>query len=54
MLQRIGDVIVICRPGLAVVDSRRMRPALLALVGLHGSLTPQESLVPLLTIDGSP
>ncbi|GAA4353410.1 alkaline phosphatase family protein [Angustibacter luteus] len=50
--ERIGDVVVVCRPGLAVVDSRRMRPALLALVGLHGALTPQESLVPLLTIDG--
>ncbi|WP_426566700.1 alkaline phosphatase family protein [Angustibacter sp. McL0619] len=50
--ERIGDVVVICRPGLAVVDSRRMRPALLALVGLHGSWTPQESLVPLLTLDG--
>jgi hypothetical protein len=49
---RIGDVVVACRPGLAVVDSARMRPALLSLVGLHGSLTPQESLVPLLTLDG--
>ncbi len=49
---RIGEVVVVCRPGLAVVDSRRMRPALLALIGLHGSLTPAESLVPLLTITG--
>lgn len=49
---RIGDVVVACRPGLAVVDSRRMRPALLALVGLHGSVTPEESLVPLLSLYG--
>ncbi len=43
---------VACQPGLAVVDSRRMRPALLALVGLHGSVTPEESLVPLLSLYG--
>jgi type I phosphodiesterase/nucleotide pyrophosphatase len=49
---RIGDVVVVCEPGLAVVDSRRMRPALLALVGLHGAMTPAESLVPLLTLTG--
>jgi hypothetical protein len=52
VLDRIGDVVVACRPGLAVVDSRRMRPALLALVGLHGSVTPEESLVPLLSLYG--
>ncbi len=52
VLDRIGDVVVACLPGLAVVDSRRMRPALLALVGLHGSLTPAESLVPLLSLHG--
>ncbi|MGN6302001.1 MAG: alkaline phosphatase family protein [Angustibacter sp.] len=52
VLDRIGDVVVACRPGLAVVDSRRMRPALLALVGLHGSMTPEESLVPLLSLYG--
>ena len=52
VLPRIGDVVVVCEPGLAVVDSRRMRPELLALVGLHGALTPEESLVPLLTVTG--
>jgi hypothetical protein len=50
VLPRIGDVLVVCEPGMAVVDSQRMRPQLLALVGLHGSWTPQESRVPLLTI----
>jgi len=49
---RIGDVVVVCEPGLAVVDSERMRPALLALVGLHGAMTPQELLVPLITLRG--
>jgi hypothetical protein len=52
VLPRIGDVLVLCRPGLAVVDSRHQRPQLLALIGLHGSLTPAESLVPLLSLDG--
>ena len=53
VLPRIGDVVVACRPGAAVVDSRRQRPELLRLLGLHGSLTPEESLVPLLTVAGS-
>jgi len=53
VLARIGDVVVACRPGTAVVDSRRQRPELLQLLGLHGSLTPEESLVPLLTVAGS-
>lgn len=52
VLPRIGDVVVACRPGLAVVDSRRQRPQVLRLLGLHGSLTPQESLVPLLSVRG--
>lgn len=46
---RIGDVIVTCRAGTAVVDSRTQRPQALQLIGLHGALTPHESLVPLLT-----
>lgn len=50
---RIGDIIVVCGPGAAVVDSRRARPEAMRLIGLHGSLSPQESLVPLLTLAGS-
>lgn len=53
VLPRIGDVVVVCGPQAAVVDSRHQRPQLLALIGLHGALTPQESLVPLLTVAGS-
>jgi hypothetical protein len=44
---RIGDLVVAMRDNFAIVDSRRARPQLLALVGLHGSLTPDESAVPL-------
>ena len=46
-LPRIGDVVVAMRDNFAIVDSRRARPELLALVGLHGSLTPDESAIPL-------
>jgi hypothetical protein len=44
---RIGDLVVAMRDNFAIVDSRRARPPLLALLGLHGSLTPEESAVPL-------
>ena len=44
---RIGDLVVAMRQNFAIVDSRRARPQLLALLGLHGSLTPEESAVPL-------
>jgi hypothetical protein len=46
-LARIGDLVVAMRENFAIVDSRRARPKLLALLGLHGSLTPDESAVPL-------
>jgi hypothetical protein len=48
VLPRIGDVLVSCVDPIAVVDSGRMRPELLALLGLHGSVTPQEAAIPLL------
>ena len=44
---RIGDLVVAMRENFAIVDSRRARPQLLALLGLHGSLTAEESAVPL-------
>jgi hypothetical protein len=47
---RIGDLVVAMRENFAIVDSRRARPQLLALVGLHGSLTPEECAVPLFHI----
>lgn len=50
VLPRIGDVVAAAREHVAVLDSRRMPPDQLALVGLHGSLTPEELLVPLLEL----
>jgi hypothetical protein len=50
---RIGDVLAPCLPGTAVVDTATQRPELLRQVGLHGSLTPEESLVPLFSVRGS-
>jgi Type I phosphodiesterase / nucleotide pyrophosphatase len=50
VLPRIGEVIVAMRENFAIVDSRTARPRLLALLGLHGSLTPGEMAVPLLQV----
>ena len=49
-LPRVGDIVVAMRDNFAIVDSRRARPQLLALLGLHGSLTAEESAVPLVHI----
>lgn len=46
-LARIGDVVVPMRDARAIVDSRHHRPQLLALIGLHGSLTDDEVPVPM-------
>jgi hypothetical protein len=48
--ERIGDLVVAMRDNFAIVDSRRARPQLLALVGLHGSLSADEATVPLFTV----
>ena len=44
----IGDVVVATTGRATVVDSRTQTPASLGLVGVHGSLTRQEMLVPCL------
>ncbi|HVT66727.1 MAG TPA: alkaline phosphatase family protein, partial [Trebonia sp.] len=44
---RIGDVVVAAAGGAAIVASRR-EPKESALIGMHGSLTHAEQLVPLL------
>ncbi|BDO42461.1 nucleotide pyrophosphatase [Cellulomonas sp. NTE-D12] len=44
----IGDVVVATTGRVTVVDSRTQTPASLGLVGVHGSLTRQEMLVPCL------
>lgn len=49
-LPRIGDIIVAFHGSRATVDRRRMRPVLLELLGLHGSLTSQELAVPWLVL----
>jgi Type I phosphodiesterase / nucleotide pyrophosphatase len=53
VLPRIGDVVVATSGEIAVVDSRHQRPQLLALIGLHGSLSVEETAVPLLSVLGS-
>ena len=50
VVDRIGDVVVAMTGRSTVVDSRTQTPASLALAGMHGSLTPDELYVPLLTI----
>ena len=52
-LARIGDVVVATRGRNAVVDSRRARPELLALLGLHGSLSDDEVAVPVVHVPAS-
>lgn len=48
VVERIGDVVVAMTGVSTVVDSRTQTPASMALVGMHGSLTPEELYVPLL------
>lgn len=45
---RIGDLVVLLGPGRAVVDSRRHKPWFIALIGLHGSTTLDETSIPVL------
>lgn len=47
---RIGDILVVMREAIAVVDSRTQRPELLRLLGQHGALTEDEIAVPLITV----
>lgn len=50
VLPRIGDLVVLMAAGHSVVDSRVHRPELIALRGVHGSLTADEVDVPLLSL----
>ena len=47
MAARIGDVVAACAGTWAVVASKA-EPLESSLVGMHGSLTPAEQLVPML------
>jgi hypothetical protein len=46
----VGDVVVAMAGRATVVDSRTQTPASLDLVGVHGSLTRSEMLVPCLVV----
>jgi len=48
-LERIGDVVVICRDRYAIMASQTERHES-ALIGMHGSLTAVEMEVPLITL----
>lgn len=45
---RIGDIVTAMTGAYTVLDSRACRPAFLGLVGHHGSLSDDETLIPLL------
>ncbi|MBR7743447.1 alkaline phosphatase family protein [Phycicoccus sp. BSK3Z-2] len=49
-LARVGDVVAVAGGDFTIVDSRRMRPQLLALLGMHGALTAEELEVPVLHV----
>lgn len=49
---RIGDVVVAMAGRATVVDSRTQSDQAMALIGVHGSLTRDELVVPLLVIEG--
>ncbi|GLW55869.1 alkaline phosphatase family protein [Kitasatospora phosalacinea] len=51
VLPRIGDVVAAARDDIAVVATRS-EPGESQMVGLHGSMTPVEQLVPLLEVRG--
>ena len=47
VVPRIGDVLVAARSRVAYYDERRATPQALAMVGQHGSLSPEELRIPL-------
>jgi hypothetical protein len=51
-LQRIGDVVVICRDETAVFASAHEPPETSRLVGMHGSTTVAETAIPLISVSG--
>ncbi|WP_104164342.1 alkaline phosphatase family protein [Arthrobacter sp. SX1312] len=50
VLPRIGDLLVLAREGIALIDGRRVQPTAFELVGQHGSLTRAERDIPLITL----
>jgi len=49
--ERIGDVVVAMTGRATVVDSRVQSEASMKLIGMHGSLTPNEMLIPVLVAE---
>ena len=47
---RIGDVVVVCRGPVAVLATAHEPPAVARLIGFHGSITPVELEIPLITV----
>ncbi|AUZ87039.1 alkaline phosphatase family protein [Arthrobacter agilis] len=54
VLPRIGDLLVLAREGIALLDGRRVQPAAFDVVGQHGSLTRAEREIPLLVLGKPP
>jgi hypothetical protein len=51
-LARLGDVVVVCTGGAAVLATGYEPPEVAKLIGFHGSLTPLETAIPLLRVRG--
>ncbi|MDT4911574.1 MAG: hypothetical protein QOC66_702 [Pseudonocardiales bacterium] len=49
-LPRIGDLVVICAGDSVVLATDREPPEVAALIGFHGSATPAETAIPLITL----
>jgi hypothetical protein len=49
---RIGDVVVVCGGETVVLATGHEPPAVAQLVGFHGSTTPAETAIPLLSFAG--
>jgi hypothetical protein len=50
VLPRIGDLVVLAREGIALIDGRRAQSSAFEMVGQHGSLTRAEREIPLVTL----
>lgn len=50
VLPRIGEVVVELSGNVSIVDSRRMRPKLIELIGVHGANTPDEREIPVMHV----
>lgn len=50
VLPRIGDLLVLAREGIALLDGRRVQASSFEVVGQHGSMTRAERDIPLLTL----